>query len=207
MSLHLNDFLRSGVNVPSLIKAQLISLWGSRSHNDHFLQRLTSFLTCGLLFWGSDRYRDRYFQRSCCPASVASLCWSVGLIMGYCIYILLLFSGNDSCFLLWIAFPCAACWFNCVRVGAQSAPDDTFVSGSVSGHWMLFRNTKAAQKAVFTSTATLNGRNNVARRCGVSQQSHGTTSLNPKLICPHRLQQGGRKEQPIVFCFCLQLHK
>lgn len=101
----------------------------------------------------------------------------------------------------------AVCWFNCVRVCAQSAPDDTFVSGSVSGHWMLFRNTKAAQKAVFTSTATLKGRNNVARRCGVSQQSHGTTSLNPKLICPHRLQRGGRKELPIVFYFCLQLHK
>lgn len=66
---------------------------------------------------------------------------------------------------------------------------------------------KQAQKAVFTSTATLKGCNNVARRCGVSQQSHGTTSLNPKLICPLGLQQAGRKELPIVFCFCLQLHK
>lgn len=33
--------------------------------------------------------------------------------------------------------------------------DDTFVSGSRSAHWILFRNTKAKQKAIFTSTATL----------------------------------------------------
>lgn len=99
-----------------------------------------------------------------------------------------LFNCCDSHFLLWMRFIWAAAGcFNCVRVCAQSALDDTFVSGSVSGRWPLFRNTKAAQKAVFTSTATLKGCNNVARRCGVSQQCHGTTSLNPKLICPHRL--------------------
>lgn len=33
--------------------------------------------------------------------------------------------------------------------------DDTFVSGSSFGHWVLFTNTKGTQTALFTSTATL----------------------------------------------------
>lgn len=43
----------------------------------------------------------------------------------------------------------AACRLDCIHVSRTiwKALDDTFVSGSSSGHWVLFRNTKAMQKA------------------------------------------------------------
>lgn len=138
---------------------------------------------------------------------LALFCVSGGLMAGF----LYLFPVSEvflaSYFLLWMRFIwAAACCFNCVRVCAQSALDDTFVSGSV---WSLSAIQK--HKSRTEGRIYINGDIKRLQQCssalGVSQQSHGTTSLNPKLICPHRLQQAGRKELPIVFCFCLQLHK
>lgn len=70
------------------------------------------------------------------------------------------------------------------------AVDDTFVSGSSSGHWMLFRNTKAKKEGNIYINSNIKGCNNVAPHCSMSQQSEGKTNLNPKLICPHRLRYG-----------------
>lgn len=72
----------------------------------------------------------------------------------------------------------------------SKALDDTFVSGSSSGLWGLFRNTKATQKAIFHINSNIKGCNNAAPRCSVCQQSDATTSLNPKLICLHRIWSG-----------------
>lgn len=46
---------------------------------------------------------------------------------------------------------------------------------------------KQCRRQIFTSTATLKGCNNVAPHCSMCQQTGRTTSLNPKLICPHRI--------------------
>lgn len=46
---------------------------------------------------------------------------------------------------------------------------------------------KQCRRQIFTSTATLKGCNNVTPHCSMRQQTGRTTSLNPKLICPHRI--------------------
>lgn len=74
----------------------------------------------------------------------------------------------------------------CLRA-IWKALDDTFVPGSSSGHWILFRNTKAAAEGNIYINSNIKGCHNVALVLQHVSTKQCYNKPKSKIICPHRV--------------------